>query len=259
MKPSTLAIIVLLPTIGAAQGTPDTGNSKLWEMRKKVQQRNAQRAGSYLEQMNQSLTDGDSAGAESALKSAIAQGTLTQPQIDDARGRIAALVSRQQQEMVAAARAKAEAESRAAEAQRVAEAQAVQSKGGVRMTGRSQSGNTGVLASGDKAETELSRFAKRHNGGLWNFTVARDYMDGTIVLKNAEGKQWQVSYSASVLPSSDNYNKGKTGGLTLNNESLVGARMSVEFHGDGTPVSIKNLDNGNTSRVRTWKVTGFGW
>lgn len=63
MKPSTLAIIVLLPTIGIAQGTPDTGNSKLWEMRKKVQQRNAQRAGSYLEQMNQSLTDGDSAGA----------------------------------------------------------------------------------------------------------------------------------------------------------------------------------------------------
>lgn len=124
------------------------------------------------------------------------------------------------------------------------------------MSGGGQAGNAG---GGGEKDTELSRFYRKHNGGLWQFTVTHDYMDGTIVLQNSEGKKWQVTYSASVLPSSDNYNKGKTGGLTLNNESLVGARMSVEFYGNGEPQSIKNLNNENTSRVRNYKVTGYGW
>lgn len=113
MKPFVLAIIVaILPSLILAQGTPSSGNSKLWQMRKKVQQRSAQRTGTYLEQMEQALQSRDAATAESALKAAIAQGTLTQTQITDARGRIGALVTQQQQAMVAEARAKEEAEAR---------------------------------------------------------------------------------------------------------------------------------------------------
>jgi|GEM_PF-2699631 len=99
-----LILSLLAPNLLLGQGTPDTGNSKLWEMRKKVQQRSAQRTGSYVEQMNRSLQSGDAEGAETALKAAIAQGTLTQTQINDARGRIDSMVSQQRQAMVAEAR-----------------------------------------------------------------------------------------------------------------------------------------------------------
>ncbi len=78
-------------------------------MRKKLQQRGSQRAGSYLEQLDAALAGRDLAGAESALKAAIAQGTLTQAQIDEARGRVQAAAAREQAALVADARAKAEA------------------------------------------------------------------------------------------------------------------------------------------------------
>lgn len=110
-----LILSLLAPNLLLGQGTPDTGNPKLWEMRKKMQQRSAQRTGSYVEQMNQALQSGDAEGAESALKAAIAQGTLTQTQINDARGRIDSMVSLQRQAMVAEARAKQEAEAAASQ------------------------------------------------------------------------------------------------------------------------------------------------
>ncbi len=56
-----LVACIFLPALLLAQGTPTTGNSKLWEMRKKMQQRSAQRTGSYVEQMDRSLASGDSA------------------------------------------------------------------------------------------------------------------------------------------------------------------------------------------------------
>ena len=103
-----LILSLLAPNLLLGQGTPDTGNSKLWEMRKKVQQRSAQRASSHVQQMNQALQSSDTEGAESALKAAIAQGTLTQTQINDARGRIDSMVSQQRQAMVKAQKAEAE-------------------------------------------------------------------------------------------------------------------------------------------------------
>lgn len=112
MKWLVIALLIAEASPLPAQGIPDTGNSKLWEMRKKMQQRSTQRAGTYLEQMEQALQSGDTATAESALKAAIAQGTLTQTQITDARDRIGAMVTQQQQAMVAEALAKEEAEMR---------------------------------------------------------------------------------------------------------------------------------------------------
>ncbi len=266
MKSFTLAFVCLFPLILHAQGTPDTGNSKLWEMRKKVQQRSTQRAGSYLEEMNRSLATGDSSGAETALKSAIAQGSMTQAQIDDARGQIDSLVSRQQQTMVAQARAARENEARQAEAIQLAAAQASQARASTAVSGGSSvnsMGNGASVPSGAKADTELDRFNARNRGGTRTFTVTRDdgwstlRDDAWITLKDTEnGKQWALNYSPGF---SDQFNKGETGGLTTNNESLVGTRVSVYFHGSGEPESIKNLDNGNTCRVRDWKVTGYGW
>ncbi len=79
-------------------------------MRKKVQQRAGQRAGTFLEQMNAALREGDPDGAEAALKAAVAQGKMTQGEIDEARSRIDGMVSQQRQAMVGAARAKHAAE-----------------------------------------------------------------------------------------------------------------------------------------------------
>lgn len=54
-------------------------------------------------------------------------------------------------------------------------------------------------------------------------------------------------------------NRGKTGGLALDDESLVGATMDVRFNGKGEPTSIKNVGNGNSCEVTDWWVTGYGW
>lgn len=47
MKSIIIAALVLGPALLGAQGVPDTGSSKLWQMRKKVQQRSAQRTGTW--------------------------------------------------------------------------------------------------------------------------------------------------------------------------------------------------------------------
>lgn len=266
MKQLLAALVCFLPLIILAQGTPDTGNSKLWEMRKKVQQRSTQRAGSYLEQMNQSLDSGDPAAAETALKSAIAQGAMTQSQIDDARAKIDSLVSRQRMAAAAETRANRKSEARAAEAMRVAETNAAQTPSATESSKGSSTNsmaNGAPASNGSNAETELDRFYARNRGGTRTFVVTRDdgwsrlRDDAWVTLKDTDnGKQWALNYSPGF---SDQYNKGNTGGLTINNESLVGTRVSVYFHGSGEPESIKNLDNGNTCRVRDWKVTGYGW
>lgn len=108
-----LGLCLSLP-IATAEDTPAAGDqsSRLWAMRKKVQQRAGQRTGTYLEQMNSALSDGDMDGAEAALKAAIAQGKMTQEEIDAANGRIAAKQHAQQAAMAANARAKADAQSR---------------------------------------------------------------------------------------------------------------------------------------------------
>ena len=95
----------------AAGGAPagDNQSSRLWEMRRKVQQRAAQRAGTFLEQMNAALSEGDLDGAESALKAAVAQGKMTQEQIDESTGRIQAKQHAKQAAMVARADAQSSA------------------------------------------------------------------------------------------------------------------------------------------------------
>lgn len=98
------------PAKPAATPAQDDQSSRLWDMRKKVQQRAGQRAGTFLEQMNTALREGDPGGAEAALKAAIAQGKMTQGEIDGARARIDGMVSQQRQAMAAAAQAKHEAE-----------------------------------------------------------------------------------------------------------------------------------------------------
>lgn len=195
MKPSTLAIIVLLPTIGIAQGTPDTGNSKLWEMRKKVQQRNAQRAGSYLEQMNQSLTDGDSAGAESALKSAIAQGTLTQPQIDDARGRIEAVVSAQQQAMVAAARAKEATEARMTQSQNRSVPTAPASNGG----GGAQVARSLSITFRGNGMQSIRVFNLNEGGGEARSSTARSPAGCSFASASEARDDWASYYTLNLM------------------------------------------------------------
>lgn len=264
MKPFFLALICLFPAILHAQGAPESGNSRLWEMRKKAQQRSAQRAGSYVEQMNQSLASGDSRGAEDALKSAIAQGALTQAQIVEARGRIDSLVSKQQMAAVAAARAERAQQAREAEAMRLAEAeaQAAKARSSAAMSGSASGGapaGAGTSAATADAGTELDRFYDRYRGGTATFVVTHDNRDSWITVEDTRiGKRWALYYSTNVWGNT-NKNAGKGGGLTVNGESLVGARVSVYFHGNGEPDDIKNLDNGNKCEVRDWKVTGYGW
>ncbi len=264
-----LALALLAPALLPAQGIPDTGNSKLWQMRKKVQRRSAQRAGSYLDQMNQALDTGDAADAESALKAAIAQGTLTQPQIDDARGRIAALVSRQQQEMVAEARAKTEAESRLAAAQREAEAPARGTESAAsrmsqtQMPEASSSGRRSDASSSTAAKTtEEQRFAATYAGGYHDFTCTRDTNAGEgnlrpwLTLRASNGKQWAVQYS---VPLFFNPNKNGTGLTTDDRQNLEGTTMNVSFNQAGKPTNIKNTSNGKHCEVIDWKVAGYGW
>jgi hypothetical protein len=100
------------PASEAAEG--DDSSAGLKAMLKKVRERGRQRTGTYLEQMNGALAEADVSGAEAALKAAISQGSLTQKQIDEARGRIDGELSRQQAAQVAQAKAKAEAQQRAA-------------------------------------------------------------------------------------------------------------------------------------------------
>jgi multidrug efflux pump subunit AcrA (membrane-fusion protein) len=274
MKSLTLVFVCLFPVILHAQGTPDTGNSKLWEMRKKVQQRGTQRAGSYLEQMNESLASGDSAGAEEALKSAIAQGSMTQAQIDESRGQIDGLVSRQQQAMVAEARAAREeearqAEARQAEAMQLAADQAAQERAAQTTETSGTSGRSsmsfGATFGGDSAtsepantETELDRFRSHWRGRTALFTVTHDNggtgLDGTslVVRDNDTGKKFKV-----------HYNMGFSEGLfDADVRSAVGYTVSIRFGDDGFPSSIKNPENGRgtqTSSGGSWVVDGFGW
>ncbi len=263
-----LILSLLAPNLLLGQGTPDTGNSKLWEMRKKMQQRSAQRTGSYVEQMNQALQSGDAEGAESALKAAIAQGTLTQSQINDARGRIDSMVSQQRQAMVAEARAKQEAEARAAEAERMAVADSATSRMAVPRESTPSSSRTSVSesrsSSPSKASTtESQRFSATFPGGYYNFTCTRDTNAGKsnmspwLTLRASNGKEWAIQYSVPMFLSS---NKGKTGGLaTDDRQNLEGVTMNVSFNSAGEPVSIKNMSNGNHCEVKNWKVTGYGW
>ncbi len=124
------------------------------------------------------------------------------------------------------------------------------------------SGGSGGGGASTSAPADVHRFRQAHRGGTWKFTVTRDAHSrlragSHLTLKDEQsGKQWELSYAAGF---SDQWSVGKTGGLTRNDESLVGARVEVYFHNDGEPESIKNLDTGYTCRVSDWKVTGYGW
>lgn len=100
MKRITHLLMILLaiwPALLPAQ-------SSMMELRKKMQSRHAAAAKGYQQQMEEALQRGDLEGADKALKAAIAQGTMTQTQIDEARSRIQAVESSQRAEMVAATR-----------------------------------------------------------------------------------------------------------------------------------------------------------
>lgn len=99
-----LVLLLLLAASSAA-----LAESSIMALRKKLQGLKEASAKSCTQEMNAALQRGDVEKADKALKAAIAQGTLTQAQIDEARGRVAAVVSQQLSAMVAAARAKEEA------------------------------------------------------------------------------------------------------------------------------------------------------
>lgn len=99
-----LIVILLLGLVSVA-----SGQSSMMELRKKVNGRKTAATRSYLQQVDDALSQGDTEAADKALKAAIAQGTLSQAAINDARGRISAVDSQQRAGMVAAARAKEEA------------------------------------------------------------------------------------------------------------------------------------------------------
>lgn len=258
MKLLILTAIVIVPTLLVAQGIPDTGNSKLWEMRKKMQQRSTQRVGSYLEQMNQSLASGDASGAESALKAAIAQGTMTQPQIDESRGRMDAMVSQQRQAMVAEARAREAAAAREADQHRASDLARASREAMDRRTVAespvSPATPAGRGPAAKESETELSRFKARWKGRTANFTVTWDdggsFLNGTHleVADPDTGKKFQVHYNVGL-------NKGI---FDADTKSAVGATVSIRFGADGMPASIKNPTTGRGANI-SGKVTGYGW
>lgn len=137
---------------------------------------------------------------------------------------------------------------------------------GAKMAQAIKEGGRGEGAAGESGSgpsPELQRFYQRNRGGMRTFTVVKDdewsttSSEAWVTLRDQEaGKEWRLCYSPGFT---DQFNRGSTGGLTMNNESLVGAKVEVHFHGDGEPQSIQNLSNGNTCRVKDWKVTGFGW
>ncbi len=257
VEPAALAQETPAATPAPAQGKDDQ-SSRLWAMRKKVQQRSTQRTGSYLEQLNAALAEGDRDGAESALKAAIAQGTLTQAQIVDVRSRIDAQHSQQQAALLAAAQTRETAARQAAAAARTP------SEGTAPAMPAVASASSAPPDAGGKT-TELQRFATRFAGRDSRFTCTKDRSGGnktgmtsfTITLKDQNsGKEWAVEYGVAQLL---NRNQGNTGGLTVNNESLAGATLEVRFNAKGEPVSIKNPSNGNSCEVSDWWVTGYGW
>ena len=247
-------------------------SDRLWAMRKKVQQRGKQRTGTYLEQLQGCLSDGDLEGAEAALKSAIAQGTLSQSQIDEAKGRIASAYSSQQAKLVAEARAKEEASrAEAARATELAQAESQQQQRMARNDVPSRSGSESASTSKPDAgksakpaqSSEVDRFTAKFKGGYSTFTCTRDtnagkgHTNAWITLKDgASGKEWAIYYHSPQFLSE---NRGDTGGLTLKDESLVGEKLEVRFNSKGEPESIKNLSNGNHCPVNDWKVSGYGW
>lgn len=128
--------------------------------------------------------------------------------------------------------------------------------------GQSTTSNT---RSNRQPSSEQARFAALFAGGYHRFTCTGDSAGGrqtgmtsySITLKHSgTGKEWRVQYSVAQL---FNRNSGHTGGLSLNDESLVGSTMEVRFNSKGEPESIKNLGNGNHCAVTEWWVTGYGW
>jgi len=274
----TLILLLTVFTLNA------TAQSSMMDLRKKMQKRHAGQARSHLEQMETALNSGDAEGADKALAAAIAQGTLTQTQIDEARGRIQSAESQQRAAVVAAAQEKEAEQRRMAEQQAAAERQRqmasansnAQSAGGGSTTAPTASNTPArtnetqgkmlppaTSSSATAKSTEAQRFAAKFGGGYFSFTCSRDSNAGKgrtpawITLKDPQSdKEWEVNYST---PQFLNPNRGNTGGLTLNDESLVGARLEVHFNQTGEPKSIKNLGNGNHCPVHDWKVSGYGW
>ncbi len=197
-----LGLCLSLP-IASAEDTPaaDDQSSRLWAMRKKVQQRAGQRAGTFLEQMNAALSDGDLDGAEAALKSAIAQGKMTQEQIDEATARIQAKQHSQQAAMVARAEAQSRAEAPAASSPASSPAAAgpdrvtvtFKSKGMLYVTAaelfNGNSGSPGAILS--KKETR-----RETDGALSLF----QYIGADRAGKTAGTYKFQATWAASSTP-----------------------------------------------------------
>ena len=256
MKPHAL-IPTLLATIGlCTQAADQTSTSKLMEMRKKVQKLHASDARGYLQQMETALNAGDFAGADTALNGAIAQGTLTQTQIDEARGRVQTAEFQQRATMVAAAkeaeqRRMAEQQAAAERQQQMAATNADARRSRDVPTPASPMQNDRATA---KQETELDRFKKHFQGREVTFTVVHDDGGGfatsnDLVLKDSTtGKKFRVGYTHGL-------NKSLGNGKTLEGSSVV-----VVFDRSGVPCRIKNPANGWSYSVDPeWKATGYGW
>ena len=272
-KPSASAphaAIPAVPQLLAAAETPlppaepespppaaEDSSARLKEIRRKLQKANGGRAGGYLEQMNEALASGDTAAAGKALAAAIAQGTLTQTQIEEARGLIQAKES-QQQALVAAARSKQEAEAAASAASaEMAENQRREIAGNdATVRPASAAGGAPPADRPGRAETELDRFRAHWKGKTADFTVKWDNGGGLLSGTKLEvrdpnsGKSFLVSYDTGI----------GEGIFDPSQKSAVGATVSIRFNGEGTPVSIKNPGTGRSLATNNgWKVTGYGW
>ena len=232
-------------------------SDRLWAMRKKVQQRGKQRTGTYLEQLQGCLSDGDLEGAEAALKSAIAQGTLSQSQIDEAKGRIASGYSSQQAKLVAEARAKEEAgRAEAARAAEVAQAESQQqrmARNDVPSRSGSDSARTSNPDAGKSAKTttEEERFRAKWRNQTANFTVtssSASWPSNSLIVQDSNtGLKFKVGYDIGI-------------DKDIFDSNATGASVSIRFNGAGTPASIKSLGTGRSSSTNnSWKVTGYGW
>ena len=233
-------------------------SDRLWAMRKKVQQRGKQRTGTYLEQLQGCLSDGDLEGAEVALKSAIAQGTLSQSQIDEAKGRITSAYSNQQAKLVAEARAKEEASrAEAARAAEVAQAESQQQQRMARNEVPSRSGSDSASSSNadagktTKKTTEEERFRAKWRNQTANFTVtssSASWPSNSLIVQDSNtGLKFEVGYDIGI-------------DKDIFDSSSKGASVSIRFNDSGAPASIRSLGTGRSSSTNnSWKVTGYGW
>ena len=236
-----------------------SAQSDMMELRKKVQNSKVQRTQNYLENVDAALSQGDIPAAERALSATIAQGVLTQAQINTARAAISSRSS-------GIANARAE-QQRQMEAQRQAEIAAAEAEqqqvAANRRAAQQRSTNTGGSTTMPRQEeqaqdqdrgTELSRFQQQFRGAKTTFTLVSAGSGGLmslsnhLLLKHSSGKTFSVQYDTGI---------GK--GLSDGGKLSAGAQIEVKFTGSGEPSSAKNLANGNVVPLSNYKVTGYGW